>query len=121
MQFYLEVSYLGSGFALNLVAGIYFGFSHSPFAIYTTAEELAVFLSLCPQSLVKLRKNHTLEPLKRARYDSIPGAAATATVPLGRRYRLFAYRHGRLISGRVHHAPYRVGETTVRKSFLGGR
>jgi len=57
MQFYLEVSYLGSGFALNLVAGIYFGFSHSVFAVYTGAEELAVFLSLLPQSLVELRRN----------------------------------------------------------------
>jgi hypothetical protein len=43
-----------------LVAGIYFGFSHSVFAIYTSAEELAVFLSLLPQSLVKLRTNQLL-------------------------------------------------------------
>jgi hypothetical protein len=60
MQFYLEVSYLGGGFALNLVAGIHFGFSHSVFAIYTGVEELAVFLSLLPQSLVKLRINQLL-------------------------------------------------------------
>ncbi|MBV8275264.1 MAG: hypothetical protein JO170_08415 [Verrucomicrobia bacterium] len=57
MQFYLEVSYLGGGFALNLVAAIYLGFSHSVFAVYTGAEELAAFLSLLPQSLVELRTN----------------------------------------------------------------
>jgi hypothetical protein len=50
----------GSGFALDLTAGIQFGFSHAVFAIYTGAEEPAVFLSLLPQSLVKLRTNQLL-------------------------------------------------------------
>jgi hypothetical protein len=60
MQFYLEASYLRSGFALDLAAGIQFGFSHSVFAIYAGAEEPAVFLSQLPQSLVELRTNQLL-------------------------------------------------------------
>jgi uncharacterized protein len=31
------------------------------------------------------------------------------------RYRLFAHRHGRLLTGRVYHAPYRQGKATVHE------
>src|SRR5271165_5563602 len=66
-------------------------------------------------SSVRLGSAETLHYRYRPTLDIAEAAFGSLEFFLLERYRLFAHRRGRLLTGRVYHAPYRLGKAIVHE------
>jgi uncharacterized protein len=62
------------------------------------------------------RDNHSLRYRYRASRKLGEASLGSLDFFLVERYRLFAYRWGKLFTGRVHHSPYQLSEVTVTEA-----